>query len=143
MNAPDGKNLPTTRPRIVIAASEHARLVTLAERAADRDSPVGDYLVEELSRAQIVPDEACAPDVVRIGSSVTYRDDATQRVRTVSLVYPHDADIALNRVSVLTPIGAALIGLSPGQSIEWPTPDGSMGSITVLEVRNDPSLTAH
>lgn len=109
----------------------------------ERDSPVGEYLVEELSRAQIVPDEACGPEVVRIGSEITYRDDATQRTRTVTLVYPHDAEIERNRVSVLTPIGAALIGLSPSQSIDWRTPDGAVNSLTVLDVKNDSSGAAN
>lgn len=122
------------RPRIVIAAGEYPRLMDLAERAIEQDSPVGEYLAEELSRAHIVPDEQCSPYVVRIGSRVTYTDDATSRLRKVTLVYPHDADIESNRISVLTPIGAALIGMSPAQSIQWLSPDGSTGSLTVLDV---------
>lgn len=136
MNTPNTSR-ELSRPRIVIAASEHARLMNLAEKAAERDSPVGEYLAEELSRAQIVPDDACAPHVVRMGSEVTYNDAATHRTRKVTLVYPGEADIDQNRVSVLTPIGAALIGLSPAQSIEWPSPDGGVGSLTVLDVKND------
>jgi regulator of nucleoside diphosphate kinase len=126
----------TSRPRIVIAASEHPRLQSLAERALERSAPMGEYLAEELSRAQILPDEQFSPHVVRMGSAVKYRDDAAQRTREVQLVYPHEADIERQRVSVLTPIGAALIGLSPGQSIDWPTPDGRTATLTVLEVRN-------
>jgi regulator of nucleoside diphosphate kinase len=129
-----------SRPRIVIAESEHARLMNLAEKAAERDSPVGEYLADELSRAHVVPDDACAPHVVRMGSQVTYSDGATHRTRKVTLVYPGEADIDQNRVSILTPIGAALIGLSPEQSIEWPSPDGGVGSLTVLDVKNDDPL---
>jgi regulator of nucleoside diphosphate kinase len=124
-------------PRIVIAAGEHARLTALAEKAMERDSPVGAYLLEELSRAYIVPDDACSPYVVRMGSRVTFSDDQTRRTHKVTLVYPADANIDESRVSVLTPVGAALIGLSPAQSIEWPGPDGRMGSLTVLDVTND------
>ena len=57
-----------------------------------------------------------------MGSQVVYRDEGTGRIREVALVYPHEADINLNRISVLTPVGAALIGLAEGQSIEFRTP---------------------
>lgn len=124
------------RPRIVVAAGEHALLTGLAERAIERDSPIGEYLADELSRAFIVPDEDCADNVVRMGSTITYREDATGRVRTVTLVYPKDANIDEHRISILTPIGAALIGLSPAQTIEWPSPSGTMEKLTVLNVVN-------
>lgn len=124
------------RPRIVVTAGEHASLTGLAERAMERDSPVGEYLAEELSRAYIVPDEACSQNVVRMGSTVTYREDASGRTRTVTLVYPKDANIDRQRISILTPIGAALIGLSPAQTIDWPSPSGSTETLTVLNVEN-------
>ena len=125
------------RPRIVVTAGEHGLLTGLAERAIERDSPIGEYLVEELSRAHIVPDDACADNVVRMGSTVTYREDSTGRSRTVTLVYPGDANIDRQRISILTPIGAALIGLSPAQTIEWPTPNGGTETLTVLDVTNE------
>jgi regulator of nucleoside diphosphate kinase len=126
---------PSLRPNIVIAASEYARLTALAERAVAQDSAVGEYLAEELVRAHVVPDEHCAFDVVRMGSHVTYRD-ATGKTRAVTVVYPNDADISAQRISVLTPIGAALIGLRPGQSIQWLTPGGGESSLEVLTVEN-------
>jgi regulator of nucleoside diphosphate kinase len=134
MQNPDIASL-SLRPNIVIAASEHARLTALAERAMTQDSPVGEYLAEELVRAQVVPDEDCAFDVVRMGSRVTYRD-ANGKTRTVSVVYPTDADIGAQRISVLTPIGAALIGLRAGQTIQWLLPEGGESSLTVLAVEN-------
>lgn len=125
------------RPRIVIASSEHAQLTNLADRSFDRHPQVAEFLLEELSRAFIVPDGDCAANVVRIGSRVTYREESTSRIRRVTVSYPRDADINENRISVLTPIGAALIGMSTAQSIEWPTPDGRQDAITVLDVAND------
>jgi regulator of nucleoside diphosphate kinase len=68
-------------------------------------------------------------------SEVEFRDDVTGQVRTITLVYPKDADMNAGRISVLTPVGAALIGLSAGQSIEWQTPTGGRRSLTVLSVR--------
>jgi regulator of nucleoside diphosphate kinase len=125
----------SSAPRIVVAKTDYARLTGLAESALTRDSAVADYLLEELSRAHVVPDDACSPHVVRVGSKVTYSDDVARRTHRITVVYPWEADIERNLVSVLTPVGAALIGLSPAQSIEWPAPDGSVGYLTVLDVR--------
>lgn len=108
----------------------------------ERDSEIGRYLAEELNRAQLVADEAFASDVVRMGSQATYTDDATRKTRTVTLVYPHEADVEHNRISVLTPIGAALLGLSARQSIQWLNPTGGMSSLTVIDVKNDASTHA-
>lgn len=69
-----------------------------------------------------------------MGADVTFRDDVTGKTRRVTLVYPHEADIDANKISVLTPIGAALIGLSVSQSIEWQTQTGHWRSLTVLDV---------
>ena len=70
-----------------------------------------------------------------MGCRIEFRDNATGKVQTVTLVYPGEADIARGRISVLTPIGAALIGLSAGQSIDWETRSGSIKRLTVLDVR--------
>src|SRR5688572_26667823 len=124
----------TTAPRIVVAKSDHTRLTGLAEGAPTRDN-AADYLLEELSRAHVVPDGDCSPYVVRVGSQVTYSDDVARSTHKITVVYPWEADIERNLVSVLTPVGAALIGMSPAQSIEWPAPDGGIGYLTVLDVR--------
>lgn len=134
MTQQDSSKLPT-RPRIVIAARDHARLLSLTEAAMRNDSPVAEYLSEELTRAEVVPDTQCA-NIAQMGSTITYRDDTTGKTRTVTLVYPAEANIEQQRISILTPIGAALIGMSPEQSIPWPAPGGSFGSLTVLEVRS-------
>jgi regulator of nucleoside diphosphate kinase len=75
--------------------------------------------------------------VVRMGSRVKYRDEWAGRERDVTLVYPQEADINVNRISVLAPVGAALIGLSLGQTIEFQTPGGEKRSLTVLDVCNE------
>ena len=97
--------------------------------------PVAEYLMEELTRAHVVPDDACSPHVVQMGSHVTYTDDVAGRTHRVSVVYPSEANIDEQRISVLTPIGAALIGMSPAQCIHWRDPDGRTRILTVLDVR--------
>jgi regulator of nucleoside diphosphate kinase len=70
---------------------------------------------------------------------VEFRDDTTGKVQTVTLVYPEDADISKGRISVLTPIGTALIGVRAGDSISWETRTGDLRRLTVLQVR-EPQL---
>ena len=96
-------------------------------------------LQSELARAIVVSDEAVPPDVVTMHSCVTYIDEATGVRREVTLVYPPEADGAQGRVSVLAPVGTALLGLSAGQSIDWPFPDGRRRRLTVHGVRQPAS----
>lgn len=121
-------------PDIVVARSEHRQLTVLALAGTGHSPDVADGLLYELERASVLPDALVPADVVRMGSSVRYRaSDGSER--EVTLVYPIDADIAAGRVSVLTPIGAALIGLRHRQSIAWLTRDGRRQVLTVLGVR--------
>ncbi|THD15129.1 hypothetical protein B1808_01705 [Pseudofulvimonas gallinarii] len=124
-------------PEILVTASEHARLTTLAEHALDRNQSVAtaERLLDELSRARIVADDALPDDTTAVGREIDYFDRHSGRTHTVRLVNPPDADIDAGRISVLSPIGAALLGLSVGQEIEWPVPDGSVRRIEVRAVR--------
>ena len=124
---------PRSLPHIVLAADDHDRLVNIATTALRRDPDVAEELLAELDRAAIVPKEAVPSDVVRMGSAVTFRIDGGD-TRTVTLVFPREADMAQNRLSVLTPVGAALIGLAQGQSIAWLTPGGQPRRLAVLAV---------
>jgi regulator of nucleoside diphosphate kinase len=119
-------------PEIIVGDSEHARLTSLATAALDRLPQAADELLSELERATIVADEAVPADVVRMGSTVEFRTEEGQK--RVTLVFPPEADIAAGKVSVLTPIGAALIGLSKGESMAWNSRDGHSHELTVLAV---------
>jgi regulator of nucleoside diphosphate kinase len=92
-------------------------------------------LVDELDRAHVLAKGRRPIDVVCMGSEVEFRDDTTGRIQKVSLVYPGEADIEQGKISVLTPIGTALIGLAVGQSINWETRNGDLKRLTVLKVR--------
>ena len=117
--------------------------ITLTRRDADRlDSlidafdlfragPTGAFLLREIARARIV--DAPAAGVVAMGSLVTFRDEAG-RTTTARLVYPAEAIGVDGTVSVLTPAGAALLGLSEGQSITYAAPGGRRKRLTVLKV---------
>jgi regulator of nucleoside diphosphate kinase len=87
----------------------------------------------ELDRAAVVADRSLPRDVARVGSLVTYHVDGGLP-RTVTLSYPDDADTTLGRISVMSPVGAALIGLRPGQSITRMGWDGAFARFSVLSV---------
>lgn len=121
-------------PSILVTKEDKRRLSGLANSGMERFPRVADFLAREMERASIVPDDADMRGVVRMGSQVDYRDDDSGEAREVVLVYPHDADISRKRISVLTPVGAALIGLSVGQTIQFQTPDRRTRALTVLRV---------
>ncbi|WP_152278023.1 nucleoside diphosphate kinase regulator [Methylorubrum populi] len=124
-----------SKPRIKMTADDHERLSRLAASAMDRAPEVASFLSDELDRVQIVRGGTAEGDFARMGSRVDFRDNSTGRMQSVTLVYPGEADIEQGKVSILTPIGAALIGLSKGQSIDWATRTGEIRRLTVLEVR--------
>ncbi|WP_112663565.1 nucleoside diphosphate kinase regulator [Microvirga flavescens] len=122
------------KPPIKINRMDHERLLKLAEVAAGRMPEVSDYLLNELERARIIADGSKIPSLVAMGSTVTFRDEQTGRTERVTLVFPEQANIDEKRISILTPIGAALIGLSEGQSITWPTRTGEEHRLHVIAV---------
>lgn len=129
---PDSNN-NRRKPPITIRQSDHGALTRLAESIAERNPAVSEELLAELDRARIVDDTRLRDDVVHMGSRLRYTSDLGED-RTVTLVFPGEADIAEGRISVLTPIGAALIGLSQGQSIDWTARDGRVHRLTVESV---------
>lgn len=101
---------------------------------------IAELLEEELTRASIVPDEGLPSDVVAMNSKVRFKDLYSGKESDITLVYPHEANIDEGKISILTPIGSALIGLKVGQTIRWPFPNGFEKKIQVLEVTNSPIL---
>jgi regulator of nucleoside diphosphate kinase len=121
-------------PAIMLTANDHSRLSSLVETVADTAPDVYSYLSEELDRATVVAPQEIAPTVVTMNARVTFRDETTGQSRSVTLVYPQEADLADGKVSILTPIGAALIGVAEGHSIRWFTRQGEARTLTVLRV---------
>ncbi|KRC82879.1 transcription elongation factor GreAB [Sphingomonas sp. Root241] len=116
--------------------AEAETLTDLALSVERRMPAVSALLLREAERARLYSAAKIPADVITMGSQVEFLDDSSDDRRTVTLVYPRDADIAEGRISILTPVGAALIGLRTGQSILWPD-----RCLTVLDVRQCP--TAH
>jgi regulator of nucleoside diphosphate kinase len=80
----------------------------------------------ELERAQVVPPNELPRDVVSMNSMAECVEEASGRTHALTLVYPREADAAQGRISVLAPVGAALLGMKVGQSIDWPAPSGTL-----------------
>ena len=123
-------------PPITLSADDYERLSALAHIARNKMPDLAADFAEELGRAQVLAKGKHPKHIVRMNSEVEFRDNTTGKVRKVVLVYPEEADISRNKISVLTPVGTALIGLQAGQSITWETPSGEVRQLTVLTVRD-------
>lgn len=122
------------RPRIIMAETEVERLSALAAQLEEAAPLAADMLLAEIDRAEIRPDADMPGDVVRMRSTVRFEDDANGVARSVLLVYPKEADIEAGKISVLSLVGAGLIGLTVGQSISWPDRDGHERLLRILKV---------
>ncbi len=129
-----------TRPGIIISSFDLERLEQLLESDKYRNLPGIDALQSEIDRATIVAPEEVPPNVITMNSSVKFVDDATGTEYRLSLVYPGQTDVP-DAVSVLAPVGSALLGLSVGQSISWQAPGGRELRLRVLEVTYQPEAS--
>jgi regulator of nucleoside diphosphate kinase len=125
---------------IIISDADHQRLEALIESVRYNASLREDYLDAldgELKRARVVPQLAMPPEVITMNSVVRLRDLDSDDTEEYELVYPADADMAHNRISVLAPIGTAILGYRLGDVIEWPVPAG-LRRLQVEEVLYQP-----
>ena len=120
-------------PAIVIGKADHSKLNELAIAGLDRMPDLADRLLGELDRARVVEEGKVPEDVARMGSRITYRTNDDKKL-SIILVYPKDANIDEGKISVMTPIGTALIGLRKGQSITWRDRANKRHMLTVLDV---------
>jgi regulator of nucleoside diphosphate kinase len=121
------------RPPIHLIDAEYDVIARLA-LGIERQSPaLARMLLDEIDRAELHAPGALPPGVVTLGSEVAVLDTHTGATRRLHLVLPAEADPGAGRVSILTPIGAGLIGLREGQSIDWPYPNGETRTLTILE----------
>lgn len=127
-------------PPIILNAQDHEKLSMLARAAAKTMPDVAAVLTEELDRAHVLAKGQYSERTVCMGCEVDFRDETTGKVQTVRLVYPGEVDISKGRISVLTPVGTALVGLRVGDSITWETRTRDLRRLTVLQVR-EPQLT--
>ena len=124
---------PRSVPHIIVSNADYEGLTDLATASLARLPEVAQELLSEMDRAKVVQDGSVPDGVVRMGSTVTFKSD-DGHTRTLKLVYPADESLDEHRISVMTPVGAALIGLGIGQSISWTARDGKDHRLTVTKV---------
>lgn len=130
----DNPHLGEPRPPIHLLASESDLIADLALSTEHRNPVVAAMLLEEIERAELHDPDQMPEGHVRLNSSVTFMDEKTRHVREVQLVLPVSADIGAGRISILTPMGAALYGLANGACISWPDLDGNERLIRIMRV---------
>ena len=128
----------TTKPKLVISSLDAARLEKLLESLPDQAFPGKDDLKNELARAEIVDPREMPPNVVTMNSTVRFSIESTAKEFYLTLVYPQDAEPDASTISILAPVGSALLGLSQGDEIEWPKPGGGVLHVRIEEVTYQP-----
>ncbi|WP_282272444.1 nucleoside diphosphate kinase regulator [Stenotrophomonas sp. PS02298] len=125
-------------PSIVVSTRDMARLEALLDSPALSRHPAAVALAQELERAQVLPPEEIPEGIVTMHSRVDCEDELHNEKHSLTLVYPHEADFDKGRVSVLAPVGSALLGLSVGQTIDWTAPGGRKLRLRVTAVHYQP-----
>lgn len=127
-----------TRPAIIINEFDAERIDRLLEQPAYANSPVANALNDELDRAQMCAPEDIPHDVVSMNSQVKFRDLTTGEERVRTLVFPANMTDSATQLSVMAPVGAALLGLRTGSTIHWELPGGTSTHLEVLELLYQP-----
>ncbi|WNG57680.1 nucleoside diphosphate kinase regulator [Archangium gephyra] len=130
--------------RIIVTETDLERLQRVIEQSSGgRNATLAEMLDLELARAEVTSSQKIPPDVVTMNSTVVFEDEESGARREVTLCYPWDARSDEGRVSVLAPVGSALIGLSVGQSIDWPMPGGRTRTLRIVAVPYQPEAAGH
>lgn len=127
-----------SRPAIIINELDAERLDQLLEQPQYAKAPVADALNAELDRAQMCSPDKIPADVVTMNSKVKFRDLSSAEIRIRTLVYPANLTDSEQQLSVMAPVGAALLGLRAGSTIHWSLPNGNQTNLEVIEVLYQP-----
>ena len=126
------------RPDLIMSSVDVERLEEILDNLHEDDFPGKIDLEEELARATVVPPNEVPPDVVTMNSTVFFETKPQGKKFTLTLVYPTDTSIVKNSISVLAPVGSALLGLSIGDEIEWPRPGGGKILLQIIDITYQP-----
>ena len=133
----------STHP-LLVTQRDHERLQRVLDVYSDgANAEHAEALAWKLSSAQLAPSEAVPPDVVTMNSTVLVEDETRGEELELTLSYPQDARGAPGRVSVLAPVGSALLGLTPGERVELPLPRGGTRRLKLVAVRYQPEAAGH
>jgi regulator of nucleoside diphosphate kinase len=127
-----------TKPKIILSEIDAERLERLLDSLSDSTFPGKAELQAEIDRAEVVAPADIPSNVVTMNSTVQFSMPSSKEVFSLTLVYPKDADGSGKTISVLAPVGSALLGLSKGDEIEWPKPGGGTLKVRVEQVLYQP-----
>mgnify|MGYP003624675186 CR=1 FL=1 len=127
-----------TRPQITISSLDINRLYDVIESLPANSFAGKNELESELARANVVSPSEISPTIVTMNSTVKFVVVSTQKEFELTLVYPNDVDSSEKKISILAPVGSALLGLSQGDEIEWPKPGGGLIKVKIQEVTYQP-----
>ena len=125
------------RPGIILTSLDFDRLEAILDALPVETFPGKTELRGELDRAEVVEPQDVPPDVVTMNSKVRFVLESGEEF-CLTLVYPQDIDGSTERISILAPVGSALLGLSAGAQIEWPRPGGGVMKVRLVEVVYQP-----
>ena len=125
------------KPPLLMSRLDVERIESLLESPAAQGIDAS-ALEAELERATIVEPAQMPPDVITMNSTARFLDETSGEEHELTLVFPRDADGSAEKVSILAPVGSALLGLHVGDSIEWPLPGGRTIHLRVLSIRYQP-----
>ncbi|RFC31985.1 MAG: GreA/GreB family elongation factor [Candidatus Nitrotoga sp. SPKER] len=125
-------------PNITVSSLDLARLTHLIDALPADSQPELDNLRYELDRAIVITPENIPATVVTMNSIIQFIIEPTGKTFELTLSYPEDVQGKPGRISVLAPVGSALLGLAVGQQIEWPVPGGNTIKVRVLDVSYQP-----
>jgi regulator of nucleoside diphosphate kinase len=127
-----------TKPKLVISSLDAERLEKLMDSLPSSGFPGKRELEAELARAEVVEPRDVPPTVVTMNSTVRFKVESSSEEFCLTLVYPKDLDATGEKISILAPVGSALLGLSQGDEIEWPKPGGGVLRVLIEEVVYQP-----
>jgi len=127
-----------TKPNILLSERDAERLERLLDTLPEAAFPGKAELMAELERAEVVASEAIPPEVVTMNSTVRFTVSSSNDVFSLTLVYPKDVDDSGTTISILAPVGSALLGLSKGNEIEWSKPGGGTMKVRIDDILYQP-----
>jgi len=128
----------STKPNVIISTLDAERLEKIIDALPHSASNIAAKLEEEIARAECVEPRLMPPTVVTMNSTVRFKVESSTEEFCMTLVYPKDVDASGSKVSILAPVGSAMIGLSEGDSIAWPRPGVGELNVRVEEITYQP-----
>lgn len=127
-----------SQPDIIISELDYSRIDNLLRTTAGISTNIKSALLTELERAELVAPEQIPANVVTMNSQVKFSVISTGVTFTLKLVYPKDMDDSGNTISILAPVGSAMLGLKEGDEIDWQDGQGGMLQVRIETIEYQP-----